>query len=84
MSALKACYMHLQYFYSAVQINVVKGCVSAVFIYANLDHVYLGNRVYELWNVYFCASDCIWSLVILCPMLFMSNKLMGNLPCPIE
>ena len=31
--------------YSAVQINVVEGCVSAVLFHATFDHVYLDSRV---------------------------------------
>ena len=30
--------------YSSVQINVVKGCVSAFLVHANFIHVYLENR----------------------------------------
>ena len=32
---------------SAVQINLVNGCVSAVLIHETFDHVYLDNRVEE-------------------------------------
>ena len=31
--------------YSAVQINVVKGCVSAVLVHATFDNVYLDSRI---------------------------------------
>ena len=31
--------------YSAVQLNVVKGCVNAVLIHATFEHVYLDSRV---------------------------------------
>ena len=38
------------YKYYAVQINVVKGCMTAVLIHATFDHAYLDSRVhvYEL------------------------------------
>ena len=32
--------------YSAVQINVVKGCVSVVLVHATFDNVYLDSRVF--------------------------------------
>ena len=31
--------------YYAVQINVVKGCASVVFVHTTYEHVYLDNRV---------------------------------------
>ena len=39
--------------YSAVQINVVKGCVSEVLAHAIFDHVYLDCRIcsFRKWSV---------------------------------
>ena len=35
----------LRCLYTAVQINVVKGCVSVVIVHATFDHVYWDSRV---------------------------------------
>ena len=49
--------------YSAVQINVVKGCVSAVLVHATFDPVYLDSRVY-LFRRRAGLNDPIWRRVV--------------------
>ena len=46
--------------YSAVQINVVKGCVSGVLVYATLDTFYLDSRVHA---VSFISNTLISNIV---------------------
>ena len=49
------------YEYSAVQINVAKGCVSSVWGHATFDHVYLAGRVqYVMWEDWY-RDPGLWS-----------------------